>query len=146
MYIISACLLGTNCKYDGGSNSTEWVRDFAEKHSICAVCPETLAGLGAPREPVEIINGRAVTNDGRDLTDELKAGAEIAYRTVLSAAEIRGEEIEGAIVKSFSPSCGSGEIYDGTFSHVKTAGDGYFVQLLKEHGVNVITEKENADE
>ncbi|MGI6204794.1 MAG: DUF523 domain-containing protein [Anaerovoracaceae bacterium] len=145
MYIISACLLGTNCKYDGGSNSTDWVKEFARTHDVCAVCPETLAGLGTPREPVEIQDGRVLTAEGTDITEDLRKGAEIAYKTILSAAEIREEDIEGAILKANSPSCGSGKIYDGTFSHKTVPGDGFFAAVLKEHGVKVITEKEKID-
>ncbi|MCI2062258.1 MAG: DUF523 domain-containing protein [Eubacteriaceae bacterium] len=146
MYIISACLLGTNCKYDGGSNATAWVKEFAAEHSICAVCPETLAGLLSPRDPCELVDGRVFTADGRDLTDAFTTGAENAYKVILDEALVREEKIEGAILKSNSPSCGCGTIYDGTFSHTTVSGDGVFAKILLDHGIRIITEKERIDD
>lgn len=146
MYIISACLLGTNCKYSGGSNETEWVKRFAEEHSICAVCPETLAGLPTPREPCERKDGKVVSKTGIDLTEEFEAGAESAYQVAMDEAEVREEKIEGAILKAKSPSCGAGKIYDGTFSHTVISGDGCFAKILNDHGIRIITDEESIDD
>jgi Uncharacterized conserved protein len=146
MYIISACLLGTKCKYDGGSNETAWVKEFASTHSICAVCPETLAGLLSPRDPCEIRKGRVYNADGEDMTDAFRAGAESAYKVILDEALVREEKIEGAILKANSPSCGCGTIYDGTFSHTTVIGDGVFAKILLDHGIRIITEKERVDD
>lgn len=146
MYIISGCLLGENCKYNGGNNHTGWVADFARRHSYISVCPETEGGLKAPRPPVEIVNGRAVNKEGTDVTEEFKLGCERVLRRAYEKADELGEEIEGAILKAKSPSCGSGKIYDGTFSHTVTEGDGFLSELLKGHGIKVITEEDEITE
>lgn len=146
MYIISACLLGENCKYNGGNNLCQWVADFAEKHSYIAVCPETQAGLPAPRPAAELIGSRVIDREGRDLTREFRQGAEDSYQLAKAASQRAGEPIEGAILKAKSPSCGRDKIYDGTFSDRLTDGDGYLVRLLKKDKINVITEKERIED
>ena len=146
MYVISACLLGENCKYSGGNNRCQWVVDFAAGHSHVAVCPETQAGLPAPRPPAEIVGDKVLDKEGRDLTAAFAGGAESSYRLAKSAAEEAGESIEGAILKAKSPSCGRDRIYDGTFSGKLTDGDGYLVRLLKKDNIDVITEKENIED
>lgn len=145
MYIISACLLGENCKYNGGNNRCQWVVDFAKTHSYAAVCPETQAGLPAPRPPAEIRGNKVLDSEGRDLTLQFKKGAEEAYELAKAAAREKGEIIEGAILKAKSPSCGRDRIYDGTFSDKLTKGDGYLVRLLKQDTIDVITEKEKIE-
>lgn len=143
MYIISSCLLGDNCKYNGGNNRCQWVLDFIENHSYVAVCPETQGGLPSPRPPAEISGERVIDSEGRDLTGAFAAGAQLAYEKAICAAEEAGEQLEGAILKAKSPSCGRDRIYDGTFSGQLTKGDGYLVRILKREGIKVITEKEN---
>ncbi len=206
MYIVSACLLGANCKYNGGNNENEAVKDFCEGHKILAVCPETAGGLTSPRAPAEQIrswsssgqraagseevitdgsesnyagrsvgdsdgsygsstaeiadgfgsngerDGAACSNDGcvadgnmividkngRDLTANFIKGAEICLKKVLDS----GEEPELAILKANSPSCGSGRIYDGTFTGTLTDGDGVFAAMLKNKAIKVITESD----
>lgn len=145
MYMISACLLGENCKYNGGNNRCQWVVDFAEHHSYAAVCPETQAGLPCPRPPAEITGEKVLDSMGRDLTREFQRGAEEAYELAKRAARERGESIQGAILKAKSPSCGRDRIYDGTFSDRLVEGDGYLVRLLKQDKIDVITEKENIE-
>jgi len=141
MYMISACLMGENCKYNGGNNETAWVLEFAKTHDCVFVCPE--AGmLTTPRPPSEIIDGRAFNKEGVEVTDALRRGAENAWQKAESAAKKAGQEIEGAILKANSPSCGSGTIYDGTFSGRKIPGDGFFAQLLKAKGVRVFSEED----
>lgn len=138
MYIVSACLLGANCKYNGGSNDNEAVKDFCEGHMIMTVCPETEGGLEAPRPPAEQQGEKVVDREGKDLTAEFRSGAEICLRKVLDS----GEEPELAILKANSPSCGSCFIYDGTFTGTLTEGDGVFTKLIKARGIKVLTEKD----
>lgn len=145
MYVISACLLGENCKYNGGNNRCQWVVDFAAAHSHVTVCPETQVGLPAPRPPAEILGERVFDETGKDLTADFVRGARECWQLAEQAAKKRGESIEGAILKSKSPSCGKDRIYDGTFSQSLTDGDGYLARLLKEHQIHIITEKENIE-
>lgn len=145
MYIISACLLGENCKYNGKNNLCSWVEEFAQAHSFCTVCPETQAGLPCPRPPAEIKGERVVDRDGKDLTEAFLRGAELAREKALAIAAQRGEPIEGAILKAKSPSCGCGQIYDGTFSRKLIPGDGYLVRLLKREKIRIVTEKEKIE-
>ncbi len=142
MYIVSACLLGENCKYSGGNNKNDKVCEFAENHSICAVCPEVEGGLPVPRDPIEIVNGRAMNRKGEDHTEAFERGRRACFEMAKKEAEKRGEIIEGAILKANSPTCGCGTIYDGTFSHVKIQGDGMFTRYLKENDILVITEED----
>ena len=192
MYIISGCLLGIPCKYNGGSNDCQWVKDFAAAHDHVVVCPETAGGLPVPRHPAEQVwmpldwkamaasakpsgiagadaDGPApdrdspereevlciIDREGKDLTEAFLRGSMACLEQVLLEAEKRKFEtmslsptnmadgiIEGAILKAHSPSCGNGKIYDGTFTHTLTAGDGVFAALLKAHGIPVYTEED----
>lgn len=145
MYIISACLLGENCKYSGGNNRCEWICRFAEKHPYIAVCPECEGGLDTPRPPSEIVGDKVINDIGQDVTENFRRGAETAYARAKEEAAKSGASIKGAILKAKSPSCGRGKIYDGTFSGTLTDGDGYFVRLLKEDNITVNTEKEKIE-
>lgn len=145
MYIISACLLGENCKYNGGNNRCRWVMNFAEQHKYVPVCPETEGGLKSPRLPSEIVGDKVINSDGEDVTQFFINGAVKSYEKAKDAAEKMGEPIEGAILKAKSPSCGCGQIYDGTFSGTLTRGDGFFTRLLIKDDIKVITEKENIE-
>lgn len=145
MYIISACLLGENCKYSGGNNACQWVIEFAKTHSHIIVCPETEGGLTAPRPPAEIIGDKIIDSEGKDVTEAFLTGAKLSYERAQSEASRKGEQIEGAILKAKSPSCGRDKIYDGTFSGTLIDGDGCLVRLLKQDDINVITEKEKID-
>lgn len=100
MYMISACLLGENCKYDGGNNACQWVMDFAKNHSYIPVCPESEGGLAAPRPPAEIIGEKVMDRDGKDVTAAFLGGAEASYNRAKAAAAAAGEPIEGAILKA----------------------------------------------
>ena len=142
MYIVSACLLGQNCKYNGGNNLNEEVVEFCKNHKYITVCPESAGRLPAPRPPAEKTGCRIVDKDGKDVTDAFLRGADISLKSCMEMARISGEEIEGAILKANSPSCGVGQIYDGTFSGTLTEGDGVFAGMLKRLGVEIITEKE----
>ncbi len=127
--LVSACLLGENCKYNGGNNRNERVLRFVAGHEIIPVCPEMLGGLPAPRKPVEWRNGRAVTRDGDDWTDAFRLGVSRAL------ALIEGKRIDLAILQSRSPTCGVKQIYDGTFSGTRMAGQGALAQALAERGI-----------
>ena len=138
MYIVSACLLGENVKYSGGNNYTEAVEKFLKDKSFIAICPEVYGGLTIPREPCERVGDRVLNKVGEDVTREFFEGARRCWEAVLEKAG--HEEIEGAILKARSPSCGSEVIYDGTFSGTKIPGDGVFTELLKAKGITVKTE------
>lgn len=145
MIIVSGCLLGIPCKYDGGTNLSKKVKEYLTDQSYVMVCPETMAGLSAPRPPAEIIGDKVFNKDGVDMTEFFRLGAQKAWELALEKAREKGEEITLAILKARSPSCGSDRIYDGTFAGVVTDGNGVFAALLKEKGIRVITEEEVGD-
>lgn len=130
--LVSACLLGENCKYNGGNNRDERVISFMRDHEVIPVCPEVRAGLGCPRVPMEIVDGVLINRDGVVVDGPVRE----AVAAIL--AELAGERIDCAILKSRSPTCGVKEVYDGTFSGVRVPGSGVFVQALKEAGIRVI--------
>lgn len=136
MIFVSACLLGENCKYSGGNNRNEAVISFLKEKEFIAVCPERAGGLPAPRPPAEIRDGRVVDKEGKDVTAEFLLGAE----KTLALAKKHHPEL--CILKANSPSCGCGEIYDGTFSGRKISGNGKTTELLLKNGFSVITEKQ----
>lgn len=150
MYVVSRCLLGINCKYNGRNNLNEDVIEFCRNHSVIAVCPETAGKLESPRPPAEhqlvtmpdgSVEERVIDKDGKDRTANFFNGANISMNEVLRKCESTGETIEGAILKANSPSCGSDMIYDGTFAGVLIPGDGIFAGMLKERNVPVMSEK-----
>ena len=132
--LISACLYGEKCRYDGKDNMLSCLDLLKDKVTLIPVCPEVSGGLETPRNPSEIIGDRVVMNNGRDVTAEYTKGAEIALGTAIE----NGCDV--ALMKAKSPSCGVGRIYDGTFSRTLTDGDGITVKLLKEHGIKVFDE------
>ena len=134
--LISACLLGVRCRYDGGSKPQEPILRLMEKYTLIPVCPEQLGGLPTPRKPSERRGDRVVMSDGRDVTAEYRRGAEETLRL----ARLYG--CTAAVLKERSPSCGCGRIYDGTFTGTLTDGDGVTAALLKENGVAVYGESE----
>lgn len=140
MYLISACLAGVNCKYSGGNSDCGWVKEIMKDKDCMLYCPEAAGGLPTPRPPAEIIGGRVYNKLGEDVTESFIRGAEKTMADAEKRAAELGQKIELAISKANSPSCGSGKIYDGTFSGVTVDGDGFFVRLLKERGIPVITE------
>jgi len=131
--LISACLLGVNCKYNGGNNYCPAVEKLREKYDLIPICPESAGGLAAPREPSERVGERVLARDGTDVTAAFQKGAEAALETALRCGAKK------ALLKARSPSCGVGEIYDGTFSGRLVAGDGVAAALLRAHGVTVCT-------
>lgn len=142
MYIVSSCLLGQNCKYNGGNNRCQEVIDFCEQKKYITVCPESAAKLPCPRPPAERVGDRIVNNQGKDVTAAFEKGAQLSLGTCTTLASFSGAELKGAILKANSPSCGCGRIYDGTFSGTLTEGNGVFTELLLKEGIPVITEKE----
>ena len=148
--LVSACLLGCECRYDGKSKPCEKVLELAKKKDtvLIPVCPEQMGGLSTPRLPSERQRtargslrsisrpGAVLMNDGTDVSSAYRKGAEAA----LKIARIDG--IDFAVLKSGSPSCGKGLIYDGTFSGKKTEGNGVTVELLLKEGYRVLSEEE----
>lgn len=130
--LVSACLLGRNCKYNGGNNYNDRVAEFVRGREVIEVCPEELAGLGIPRKPVEIVGGVLMDRDGNSVDEMLRT----AVKRMVE--QLRDEEIECAVLQSRSPTCGVNQIYDGTFSGTRIPGSGVFAQALKDAGVKVI--------
>ncbi len=130
--IVSACLLGENCKYSGGNNFDPRVVEFVRGREVIAVCPEVLAGLGIPRIPIEIKDGIVTRRDGVVVDEAIrKAVAQIL-------AQIKDEDIECAILKARSPTCGVHQIYDGTFTGTLVDGAGVLAQALLDAGYRVL--------
>ena len=134
--LVSACLLGINCKYDGGNNKNDKVLNYLKDKEVIPICPEIYGGLSTPRNPAEIIENNVFTKEKKDVTKNYLKGAE----ETLYIAKLLN--VKKALLKANSPSCGSGTIYDGTFKHQKIEGDGITTRLLKENGIEVITEDE----
>lgn len=132
--LVSACLLGENCKYSGGNNRAprvlEWLRETGCE--AVPVCPEVLGGLPVPRTPAEIVDGAVTAKDGRNVDAAFRRGAALA----LEIARREGTEL--AILQPRSPSCGVKEVYDGTFSGRKVPGMGVFARLLAESGFQIL--------
>jgi uncharacterized protein YbbK (DUF523 family) len=146
MILVSACLLGINCKYDGDNNNHEMVREYLKGKEFILVCPEQLGGLSTPRIPCEIKNGdgmdvlsgtcKVENKDGEDTTENFIKGAKEA----LKIAQLY--DCKEAILKECSPSCGSNRIYDGTFSGKKMDGQGVTASILRNEGIHIISEKD----
>ena len=136
--LVSHCLLGEPCRYDGASRLDRQVLELHRAgHNLIPVCPEVLGGLDTPRAPAELQpDGRVVNEDGEDVTAAYRAGAEAA----LKIARENGCTL--AVLKARSPSCGCGEIYDGTFTHTLKGGWGVAARLLMEAGITVMDEED----
>ena len=135
--LISACLLGTPCRYDGASKPIAGIEQLEARYRLIPVCPEVLGGLPTPRPASEIQADGSVRNrEGADVTAAYRAGAEAALKLAKEAG------CRLCILKAKSPSCGSGLIYDGSFSGTLQSGDGITVRLLRENGIRVISENE----
>ena len=134
--LISACLVGDNVKYDGGNNKNPLIDKLLEKYELVPFCPEVEGGLPIPRHPSEQ-KGEQVINDlDEDVTIAFERGAELAFNICLFL------KIKKAILKERSPSCGTHEIYDGSFSHTKIKGMGVTAAYLKSKGIEVFSEDE----
>lgn len=134
MILLSACLAGVNCKYNGQNNEVPALKKLYEEGKAVLVCPEQLGGLPTPRIPCEIRGKRVYNTRGEDKTDCFVKGAQQALKIC------RENGCRFAVLKANSPSCGPDEIYDGTFTHTKIKGSGIFASMLKEEGIELISE------
>lgn len=137
MILVSACLVGINCKYSGGNNYNQKIFDLVKEGKAIPICPEQLGGLNTPRKPVElkVINGKryAIDNEGNNLTENFERGA----LEVLNLA--KNLNINKAILQPRSPSCGVNKIYSGNFDNKLVDGNGILAELLKQNGIDVLT-------
>ncbi len=131
--LVSSCLLGLNCRYDGGNNYSKEVEEFLKNYEVIPICPEIMGGLPTPRTPSERQADRVINKEGKDVTEQYEKGA----RECLFLAQ--KYDVKKALLKLRSPSCGSKEIYDGTFSHTIIEGDGVTAELFKKNGIEVIS-------
>lgn len=134
--LVSACLLGCPCRYDGTAKADPRVLALMERHTLIPVCPEQLGGLPTPRLPSERREGGVFDRGGKNVTPQYRQGAE----EVLRLARLYG--CTHAVLKERSPSCGSGQIYDGSFSHVLVPGSGVAAELLAQNGITVLGESQ----
>ncbi|WP_430734765.1 DUF523 domain-containing protein [Halodesulfovibrio aestuarii] len=130
-YVVSACLAGCHCRYDGKHTANEQVQQLIREGRAMPVCPEQLGGFSTPRMPFELKEGRAISKDGEDITEKMQHGVEEATNLVKLAGCTK------AILKSRSPSCGVGIIYDGSFSGAKIEGNGLFAARMLSMGLKV---------
>ena len=130
--LVSGCLLGENCKYNGGNNYNPRVVEFLKDKEVISICPEIMAGMGCPRNPIEIVDGVLTDCHGKNVDSLIR-------KSVMEIMErIRDEEIQCAILQSRSPTCGVNQVYDGTFSGKLIPGSGVFAKSLMDAGYLVI--------
>lgn len=129
---VSACLLGHNCKYNGSNNRSQKVLDYIKGHEVIPVCPEAAGGLPVPRIPVELKDGRAINQNGEDVSEFFRKGTEEELKKI--------RDIDLVILQPRSPSCGCKQIYDGTFTKTLIDGKGMFAQALAEAGIPMMDE------
>ena len=137
--LISRCLLGINCRYDGKNNKIENLKEKFPQINFIDVCPEVDSGMPTPRKPCEIKNSKVINIDGKDFTKEFEKGSQIALELC------KKYKIKVALLKAKSPSCGKDLIYDGTFSKKLKKSDGITCQVLKKNGIIIFSEKEIED-
>ena len=129
---VSACLLGTNCKYNGGNNYSETLAEYIKDHEVIPFCPEVEGGMPVPRPAVEIVNGRIQTKDGEDFDDIFRYGVQVVME------RLEKEHIDMAILQSRSPSCGAHQIYDGSFTKTLIEGQGLLALALMKAGIKTV--------
>ena len=134
--LVSACLLGVSCRYDGQSKSYPLMDELCRRHQVVPVCPEIMGGLPTPRTPAERQGERVVTKNGVDVTAQYRRGAEEVLRLAQTLS------CTAAVLKERSPACGSGAIYDGSFTGTLTDGFGAAAQLLAAHGIQLADKDE----
>lgn len=134
--LVSACLFGCDCRYDGKNQKCEKLTELAKDNILIPVCPEQLGGLPTPRNPGERVGDKVISNKGADITAEYMKGAETALLIA------KTNNIDYCIFKTNSPSCGKGVIYDGTFTGGKKSGNGVTTDLFLKNGYTVLTENE----
>ena len=130
--LVSSCIMGCNCKYNGGNNLNEHVVEFLKDKEVIEICPEVLAGMSIPRASAEIVNGFITEDNGKNVHEEYKRGVELALE------KIKNQNIELAILQSRSPTCGVNKIYDGSFTGKLISGQGIFAKALINAGYKVI--------
>ena len=130
--LVSGCLLGENCKYNGGNNYNPRIVEFLKDKEVISICPEIMAGMGCPRNPIEIVDGVLTDCHGKNVDSLIR-------KSVMEIMErIRDEEIQCAVLQSRSPTCGVNQVYDGTFSGKLIPGSGVFAKSLMDAGYLVI--------
>lgn len=134
--LVSACLLGVDCKYNGGNNYNEKVIEYLKDKEVIPICPEIMGGLSTPRQPSEIIGDKVINKNNINVTKEYQKGAS----ETLKIAKLFN--VKKALLKAKSPSCGKGKIYDGTFNNILTSGNGITTNLLEKNGIEVLTEQD----
>lgn len=134
--LVSACLMGYDCRYKGDNCKSEKLTELSKDNILIPVCPEQLGGLPTPRQPGERVGGKVMAKNGADITEQYTRGADFAVEIA------KANNVDYCIMKSNSPSCGKGVIYDGTFSGGKVAGNGLTVEKLLNAGFKVITEND----
>ena len=134
--LISACLLGVNCKYNGKNNYNPLIEELKKKYELVPICPEVMGGLSIPRDPSEIKGDLVISNKGNDVTSNYLSGAYQALQLVGIS------NIKKAVLKDGSPSCGSTYIYDGTFTKNRISGMGITAKLLKENNIIIYNEND----
>lgn len=130
--LMSTCLLGVRCRYDGDHQERQEMIELFKSENVIPVCGEQMGGLTTPREPSEEVDGKILSISGKDVTEEFNRGAE----DILKLAKTIGAK--KAYLKTDSPMCGRGRIYDGTFSGAMKDGDGVLTKLLIENGIEVV--------
>ena len=130
--VVSACIMGRNCKYNGGNNYNEKLVTMLKDREIIEVCPEVAAGMPIPRPAVEILNGRVIREDGSDWDDVYRKGVEVVLN------QLKHEDIDYAVLQSRSPTCGVKQIYDGTFSKKRIDGQGILAKALAEREIKLV--------
>ena len=131
--LVSACLLGQDCKYSGGNNRNDDLLKWLENHEVISVCPELMGGLSTPRPCAEIVGDQVMNDQGQDVTKEYLYGADHCTKIALD------QQVDLAILQPRSPSCGCGIIYDGSFQGRLKAGDGVTTRMLKQAGIPVFS-------
>lgn len=138
--LVSACLVGNNCKYNGKNNKNEKIIEFLKDKEVILVCPEVMGGLSTPRLKSEILVNnetlKVINEEGNDVTNNFTVGAQIALKRAIA------NNVKLAILKEKSPSCGVKRIYNGNFDGTLVDGSGVFARLLKESGIEVLTEED----
>lgn len=135
-YAISACLMGVNCKYNGGNNEVKAFKEYMQNQDYILICPEVMGGLPIPRASCEIVDDKIINTQGEDCSKAFYTGAKEALQ------KIHDEGIGMVILQPRSPSCGIGKIYDGTFQGRLKEGNGIFATLLLQEGIKAVSVEE----
>lgn len=135
--LVSSCLLGIRCRYKGDSVRCEKLIELSDRHTLIPVCPEQMGGLPTPRNPSERVGDQVLSSTGDNVTEQFRKGAE----TALYLANLF--HCDFAVFKAYSPACGKGVIYDGSFSGKRKSGNGVAAECLIRSGIPVYTDEED---